>query len=117
MEFKIEKRENYTLIQVVSDKIDIHLAPLLKSEVVLVSGAGEKNIILDISNSTYCDSEGLNAILIANRLCKNSNGFLVVGGVHEKIDHLITISQLDKVLNIAYNINRAEALMNSLLEK
>ncbi len=116
MEFKIEKREKFTLIQVLSERIDIHLAPLLKSEVVLISGAGEKNIILDISNCTYCDSEGLNAILTANRLCKNSNGFLVLGGVQEKIEHIITISQLDKVLNIAYNINRAEDILDSLLK-
>ena len=49
MEFKIEKLENHTLIQVLEEKLDTHIAPALKSELVLISGNGEKNIILDLS--------------------------------------------------------------------
>ncbi len=115
MDFKIEKKEKYTIIQILSDKIDLHIAPLLKSEVVLLLGNGEKNIIIDLSKCTFCDSEGLNAILISNRLCKNSNGFLVVGGVKESVDRLLSLTQLDKVLNIAYNINNAENIMETLI--
>ena len=70
MEFKIDKFENHTLIKVLEEKLDTHIAPTLKSELVLVSGNGEKNIILDLSNCRYCDSSGLSAILVANRLCK-----------------------------------------------
>jgi len=69
MEFKIEKRNHFTLIQVLEEKLDTHIAPTLKSELVLVSGNGEKNIILDLSKCRYCDSSGLSAILVANRLC------------------------------------------------
>jgi len=47
MEFKIEKLEKYTLIQVMEEKLDTNVAPSLKSELVLISGKGEKNIILD----------------------------------------------------------------------
>ena len=68
MEFKIEKLKNYTLIQVLEEKLDTHIAPTLKSELVLVSGNGEKNIVLDLSKCRYCDSSGLSAILVANRL-------------------------------------------------
>ena len=49
MEFKIEKLRNYTFIQVLEEKLDTHIAPTLKSELVLVSGNGEKNIVLDLS--------------------------------------------------------------------
>ncbi len=114
MEFKIEKRKNYTQVQVLSDKLDMHLAPSLKAEVVLITGGGEKNIVLDLSNCEDADIEGLNAIVTTNRLCKNSEGYLVVGGVKDKIEHLLSISQLDKNLHIAYNINKAEALITSL---
>lgn len=104
MEFKIEKLEKYTLIQVLEEKLDTHIAPTLKSELVLVSGNGEKNIILDLSKCRYCDSSGLSAILVANRLCKNANGIFVLTGLNEAVERLITISQLDTVLNIANSI-------------
>jgi anti-anti-sigma factor len=100
MEFKIEKLEKYTLIQVLEEKLDTHIAPTLKSELVLISGNGEKNIILDLSKCRYCDSSGLSAILVANRLCKNANGTFVLTGLNDAVERLITISQLDTVLNI-----------------
>jgi len=50
MEFKIDKFENHTLIKVLEEKLDTHIAPTLKSELVLVSGNGEKNIVLDLGN-------------------------------------------------------------------
>jgi anti-anti-sigma factor len=107
MEFNIEKKDNYTLIQVLEEKLDTHIAPNLKSELVLISGNGEKNIVLDLSSCRYCDSSGLSAILVANRLCKNANGTFVLTGLTEAVERLITISQLDTVLNITETLDDA----------
>ncbi|HAM99538.1 MAG TPA: anti-anti-sigma factor [Marinilabiliales bacterium] len=107
MEFKIDKLDNYTQIQVMIDKLDTHIAPSLKSELVLIAGNGEKNIILDLSNCRYCDSSGLSAILVANRLCKNANGTFVLSGLQTAVERLITISQLDTVLNITNSVKEA----------
>lgn len=112
MEFKIEKKNNYTLIQVLEEKLDTHIAPSLKSELVLISGNGEKNIILDLSKCRYCDSSGLSAILVANRLCKNANGTFVLTGLNDAVERLITISQLDTVLNITSSIEEGEKLIS-----
>ncbi|MBI5540966.1 MAG: STAS domain-containing protein [Bacteroidia bacterium] len=111
MEFSIEKKDNYTLVKVMVEKLDTHIAPALKSELVLVSGNGEKNIILDLSNCRYCDSSGLSAILVANRLCKNANGTFVLTGLQPAVERLITISQLDTVLNISYTLDKAVDLV------
>src|SRR6056297_808546 len=111
MEFKIDKFENHTLIKVLEEKLDTHIAPTLKSELVLVSGNGEKNIILDLSNARYCDSSGLSAILVANRLCKNANGTFVLTGLNDAVERLITISQLDTVLNISETVDEANEMI------
>ena len=113
MEFKIEKLDNHTLIQVLEEKLDTHIAPTLKSELVLVSGNGEKNIILDLSKVRYCDSSGLSAILVANRLCKNANGTFVLTGLNDAVERLITISQLDTVLNITNTVEEGTQLITN----
>lgn len=107
MDFNIESRKNSTLIQVQTEKLDTHIAPALKSELVLVSGKGEKNIILDLGKCQYCDSSGLSAILVANRLCKNAGGTFVLCGLNDAVERLITISQLDTVLNITGSVDSA----------
>lgn len=111
MEFSIEKQEKYTLIKVLVEKLDTHVAPELKSELVLIAGNGEKNMILDLSSCRYCDSSGLSAILVANRLCKNANGTFVLTGLQPSVERLITISQLDTVLNITYTADKGVELI------
>jgi len=111
MDFKVEQQPNYTLIRVLHEKLDTHVAPSLKSELVLISGNGEKNIILDLGKCRYCDSSGLSSILVANRLCKNSGGMFVLTGLNDAVERLITISQLDTVLNITMNVEEAVALI------
>ena len=112
MYFNIESRNNSTVIQIQSEKLDTHIAPALKSELVLVSGKGEKNIILDLVKCQYCDSSGLSAILVANRLCKNAAGTFVLCGLNEAVERLITISQLDTVLTITGSVEDAEKMIS-----
>ena len=97
--FKIEKKEFYTLVSLQTDKLDAQLAPILKSEFVLIAGNGEKNLLIDMSNVHYCDSSGLSTILVANRLAKNANGTFVISSLNSPVARLISISQLDTVLN------------------
>jgi len=111
MDFNIDKKNNHTLISISTEKLDTKIAPTLKSELVLVSGNGEKNIIIDLSNCRYCDSSGLSAILVANRLCKNADGKFVLTGLQEPVERLISISQLDTVLNITNTIKEAEEII------
>ncbi|HCI54548.1 MAG TPA: STAS domain-containing protein [Bacteroidales bacterium] len=112
MDFNVENRTNSTLIKIQTEKLDTHIAPSLKSELVLVSGKGEKNIILNLEKCQYCDSSGLSAILVANRLCKNAGGTFVLCGLNEAVERLITISQLDTVLNITDTVEEAEKMIS-----
>ena len=111
MDFKKEKKNNFTLVTILAEKVDTNIAPVLKAEFVLISSNGEKNMLLDFSACRYIDSSGLSAILVANRLCKNAGGKLVLTGLQSAVERLIIISQLDSVLNIAYTMEKAEELL------
>lgn len=114
--FNIEKKDFYTLVSLKTDKLDSQLAPILKSEFVLIAGNGEKNLLIDMSNVHYCDSSGLSTILVANRLSKNANGTFVISSLNSPVARLISISQLDTVLNIADNIAEAERMIAKNIE-
>jgi anti-anti-sigma factor len=117
MDFKIDKLDGFTLVQVIKEKLDTHIAPSLKSELVLLSGNGEKNILLDLAKCNYCDSSGLSAILVANRLCKNSDGAFILAGLQPAVSRLISVSQLDSVLNIAPTLEDGQEMMRKSIEK
>ena len=110
MAFEIQKNGNFTLIKVNSDRLDTNNAPDLKSELVLVSNEGEKNIVLDLSNCSYCDSSGLRSVLVANRLCEDAIGTFILSGLQPDVENLINISMLHTVLLITKTVEEAEAL-------
>jgi len=111
MAFEIQKNGNHTLIKVDSDRLDTNNAPELKSKLVAVNSEGEKNIILDMSKCSYCDSSGLRSILVANRLCEDSIGTFVLCGLQPDVENLINISMLHTVLLITKTVNEAKELL------
>src|ERR1043166_3045099 len=107
MDFTVDKKDNYALIDIQAEKLDSNIAPNLKSELVVLNAEGVKNIILNLSHTRYCDSSGLSSILVANRLCKNAQGKLVLCNLQEGVKKLISISQLDSILSIAPTLEEA----------
>ncbi|MFT4660837.1 MAG: anti-sigma B factor antagonist [Patiriisocius sp.] len=111
MNFKIENKDNYSIVASKLEKLDAQVAPDLKSELVYLNKNGVKSIIIDLSETRYCDSSGLSALLIANRMCKEQNGTFVLTGLNDPVKKLIVISQLDSVLNITHTLSEAEDLL------
>ncbi len=112
MSFQIERTDKYTVVKLQSEKLDSNLAPSLKSELVVLSSDGVKNIIIDLTETRYCDSSGLSAILVANRLCKNSQGVFVLTGLQDSVKKLISISQLDTILTITNTLPEAAVMFS-----
>jgi anti-sigma B factor antagonist len=114
MVLQIEKQKSCIVVKINSEKLDSLVAPELKAELVNINAEGAKNIIIDLSDTRYCDSSGLSAILVGNRLCKNSGGKLVLSGLKEPIKKLILISQLDSILNTAITVEEGMILLDDV---
>ena len=100
-EFTINKKEQHAEVLINVEKLDSSISPLLKSELVILNTEGIKYILFDLKSARYCDSSGLSAILVGNRLCKNAGGKFVICNLNDTIKKLISISQLDSILHIA----------------
>ncbi|MDP4827879.1 MAG: STAS domain-containing protein [Flavobacteriales bacterium] len=111
MKYEIEQKDKVVVVKTKVEKLDALHAPELKSELVLLNKSGQRNIILDMSETRYCDSSGLSAVLVANRLCRDSNGSFVLCGLQATVQKLIAISQLDSVLKITPTLNEAVDLV------
>jgi anti-anti-sigma factor len=105
MKFTVDKHEKYVLIKLNENKLNSLISPKLKSELILSNTEGQRNIILDLSNVKHSDSSGLSGLLFGHRMCKKSDGIFILTGINENISTLITISQLDKILNIVGSVD------------
>jgi len=108
MKQSIVKAEKYIILKIEEEKVDATISPELKAIFVNFKSEGMKNLILDLQLVKYVDSSGLSALLIANRMCQENGGILVLSYISEHVMKLIKISQLEKVLHLAQN--REEAI-------
>jgi anti-anti-sigma factor len=113
MKFSVDKKEKYCVFKLEDEKLNTLNAPKLKSELVILNAGGAKNIVLDLAEVTFIDSSGLSAILIGNRLCKNSGGNFALANLGDYVSKLIKISQLDTILNIFPTIAEAADFVTS----
>lgn len=111
MDFEITKKAEYTLVRVLSEKLDMNNGPDLKSEFVVLHNLGVKNIILDLDKCSYCDTSGLRAVLVANRLCEEAIGTFILTGLHADVEILIRQSMLQTILLITKTVAEAEELL------
>ena len=99
MKYTADKQEKYVIIQLNEEKLDTTIAPELKSEFVTLQVEGFKHVIMNMKNVKYSDSSGLSALLVGNRLFGETGSF-IISNIQEHVMKLISISQLDKVMNI-----------------
>ena len=111
MNFTINQNNGTAVVKTNVEKLNAVNAPELKAELLVLSKKSVNNIVIDMSATKYCDSSGLSAILVANRMCKDTNGQFVLCGLQSNVNKLIEIAQLDKVLTIVDSENEALATL------
>lgn len=107
--FSSELKGKVAVVRSNVEKLDSTNAPELKSLFIHLNKGSNNRLVLDMSATKYCDSSGLSAILIANRLCKDTNGSFSISNVQSNVFKLIQIAQLDTVLSIHSNLDEAVA--------
>ena len=111
MDFTVSQENGTAVVKTNVEKLNASNASELKAELVLLNKNSINNIVIDMSKTKYCDSSGLSAILVANRLCKDTNGKFILCGLMPNVQKLIEIAQLDKVLVLADSEKDALAIL------
>ena len=112
MNFTVDPQGKIVVVTTNVEKLDASNAPELKSHFLQLNKIGSNFILLNLSNTKYCDSSGLSAVLIANRLCKDTNGKFALCGLQSNVQKMVEIAQLDKVLSISDSIEKGIDSLN-----
>lgn len=111
MEIYTDIRERMVVLTPAGDKLISANASALKARLTQVQSEGHRNIIMNLENISFVDSSGLSALLVGNRVCRESKGSFVMTGIHEHVLKLIHIAQLHSVLIIVPTLSEASDLI------
>ncbi len=69
---------------------------------------GHVNLILDLKNVAVINSLGVNGLIKTFTKCRNAGGELYIVNISAKINHVLMLTKLNAVLNIATSVEEAE---------
>jgi len=108
MNYEIKKVDGITIFKLNEQRLDTNISGLVKGEfTLLLKVEGADKLIIDLSDVEICDSSGLSAILVANRIINSTGGSMRIAAPSEKVSSLIRITQLDRVLNVCDTVDEA----------
>jgi anti-sigma B factor antagonist len=98
--FETEVHKGHTLLRLNVEKLDTQVSPQLKAEFLVLCRAPLKKLIVDMSAVKSCDSSGLSALLVAERMMRELKGEVHLVVPHPDVRNLFRITQLEKVFAI-----------------
>lgn len=104
MEANQENNQLYTLLKLNSPRLDNQSGPHLRPMVEDALKGGKKNIVLDLGKVNYLDSTGFSAILVANRICIEDDGELILINAQDNVRRLIRLAHLEEIINLRVNL-------------
>ncbi|HUI29871.1 MAG TPA: STAS domain-containing protein [Candidatus Acidoferrales bacterium] len=98
--FEIENHKGRAVLRLKFDKLDTQVSPQLKAEFLIVCQSPLKKLIVDMTTVKSCDSSGLSALLVAERLMRELKGEIHLVIPNQDVRNLFKITQLEKVFSI-----------------
>lgn len=108
MNFETKRVGDITVFKLNEKRLDTSISGLLKGEFTMILKVeGVNKLIIDLSAVESCDSSGLSAILVANRIVSANEGKIRLAAPSEKVHTLIRVTQLDRVLSVTETVEQA----------
>jgi anti-sigma B factor antagonist len=98
--FETENHRGQTVLRLKSERLDTQVSPQLKAEFLVVCQSPLKKLVVDMSSVKSCDSSGLSALLVAERLMRELKGEIHLIVPNQDVRNLFKITQLEKVFSI-----------------
>ena len=106
--FRVEKEEGVTVLTLMLDSVTMDENEELKKVFTDLLDKGTKDIILDLSETSFMSSIVLASLVFMLKRIKEAAGNLVLSGVKDKVEEVLNITNLNKVFTIYQN--RQEAI-------
>jgi len=100
MDFAAEKLEGIQVIRVQADRMTHDMLDAFRSDLLGIIDRGETLILLDMARVVYMDSFGVGVIMEVHRRVRALGGTLKLSGLQDRVGKMVSITNLDLVLEI-----------------
>ena len=106
MPFTVQPSGDVIVVKVHAKRLDAHLAPEFKAQLVHLVQSGHERIVMDMAALEFIDSSGLDA-LIAGLKALGGRGEMVLCGITPRLLSLFQLTRVDRLLHIFDSVEEA----------
>ena len=109
MDYNVESKDGITVIALNEPHLDQALTATLKAELLILTSQDDGPLIIDLSNVSTCDADGLAALLMAQRMLNDAGRALKISGSNAEFKKLLRISQLAGMFELYATVRAGRA--------
>jgi anti-sigma B factor antagonist len=98
--FAAEKLGEIQVIRIRTDRMTHDMLDKFRSDLLKIVDNGEMNVLLDMKQVVYLDSFGVGVIMEIHRRLRSLGGNLKLCGLQDRVAKMVSITNLDLVLEI-----------------
>lgn len=118
MEFKIDTKENYTVLTPIVADLDANLTEAISQKWKNFTESGSKNLIVDLVHCQYLPDDAVQALLGLHEQFYGAEQSLVFTNIPEQLLQKIKNKDEDRILNLAPSFAEAVDIVSmELLER
>jgi anti-anti-sigma factor len=88
-------------------EVDLHVSPAVTQSLNAMTDEKPERIVIDLSDTTYIDSAGLAALILAMQAVEAYGGRFLLAGVDETVRSIFETSRLDQIFEIFPDVDAA----------
>ncbi len=109
MEINVKREGSRSVVEVTGD-IDLYTSPKLRETVLdLFRKRGQDVVIVDLQQVHYIDSSGIASLVEGLQEAKKTDARFVLAGLNEAPRHVLELTRLLSVFEIAGSVDEASA--------
>ena len=100
MNLKLEKINDYRVLFIEEERIDVHNSGELKDAILHIIEQGDTAIIVQLAKVRFIDSSGLGALLSGYKNATAKSGKLVLANLQPQVLSMFELTRLNRVFEI-----------------
>ena len=106
----VTRADGYAVVKVAGE-LDFHTSGPLREQLREMAQDGQRPaVILDLAEVTFCDSSGLNAMVVAYKAIHARGGSLVIACPSQQCQRMLTRTGVDRYIGSAHSMQGAVRL-------
>jgi anti-sigma B factor antagonist len=100
----------------VDGELDLFSAPVLRDELIRLSGDGQHHLVVELSGLKFMDSSGLGVLIGGAKRATAGGGALCVAGASERVVKVLRVTGLMRVMPAFATLQEAFAWLDRVRE-